>query len=1002
MDTGATQGMSALRMGADEDSEAGHLEAIEVDDDNIARTGASAAAAGPSSAPGHLAPGLTVSLRDELMVDFVEEEVMVHLPWVAAANAGQAATGSPAVFYPTCWADLQGILQKLGYGVTAEEAWHLLGLAMLDGPDPSELMIANRRRTAEQLCELAVAPPWADGDLALARGFAAKVNDAAATCVSALPVALAQRRRLKVTGRQVALWAPTDQNALTRFLSQFMRRTAAAERPAALYLLAPVPLQAGMGTLETVLDLWHSPLLSGKWPPIVRAYTLTLTPMEMLLPGGGFPRHVYQGLAVFHLGHTEPRGLPRLLEPHAAICTVEAPRVMVLDLRADEYNRTMNLLTNSVLQGVLSRAPRRSPLSTTAIPRLCLDWILPPTVQDMDIFLVLRHGRGESLASDTFYGLRSMVGHGEALLLEFSSKLAVPHYWPLCSQLVAISPSRVVVYTEAEPETWTGKMDYVMHNDVEETSVRLRWRASKHGGRVVAAPSATSRGLAASRRRGTAPLSLHDFQTDVVIQGEVGKEDGQVGEYIHLATQDPAAQPGRLRVLLSSIDDVRKLHNALHAEPGLSTHRFHDPAGYSGHLHGGIQYWDADGSTGFLIEVVWFLRAVPTASSSQLRHEMEAMLDTRCLPVLPPLAYSAEDILPRDPDALLRLDMPIALYRRQRLLRALGSLPRPGQFQGEFSAATWNAQAFFCSDEGRFRAKVAYASRLLERACILMITEAHGTDGALDIVVTYFHTGSTVTELDKVGVHPNFMEYCSTFPRLREHMRTRLARAIQPQHRVLTLLGGDFNWAALKTDRRCVATLQPTGGRDDGEERNFRLSIGQRHGLEELFQPEMTHVCATELLVAHPGASRLEQLPLLKEAMRGVAENFGAPTVGLPLAEKAEDKLGAVMGFIRASELGFLTDISHCLLRYPHISSFVANPYDLQGNLTTSLRALRDHAVELAREAALGLLLEAQDDAAEGDALQVKRKRQRGTRLLYKLAPGRSSGIGAIVDERGN
>eukprot|EP00959_Pyramimonas_sp_CCMP1952_P133196 2784679-Pyramimonas_sp.AAC.1 len=116
MDTAATQGMSALRMGADEDSEAGHLEAIEVDDDNIARTGASAAAAGPSSAPGHLAPGLTVSLRDELMVDFVEDEVMVHFPWVAAANAGQAATGSPAVVYPTCWADLQGILQKLGYG----------------------------------------------------------------------------------------------------------------------------------------------------------------------------------------------------------------------------------------------------------------------------------------------------------------------------------------------------------------------------------------------------------------------------------------------------------------------------------------------------------------------------------------------------------------------------------------------------------------------------------------------------------------------------------------------------------------------------------------------------------------------------------------------------------------------------------------------------------------------------------------------------------------------
>ena len=49
----------------------------------------------------------------------------------------------------------------------------------------------------------------------------------------------------------------------------------------------------------------------------------------------------------------------------------------------------------------------------------------------------------------------------------------------------------------------------------------------------------------------------------------------------------------------------------------MSTRRLHDPAGYSGHLHCGIQYWEADGSKGFLLEVVWLLRVVPTTSSSQ-------------------------------------------------------------------------------------------------------------------------------------------------------------------------------------------------------------------------------------------------------------------------------------------------------------------------------------------------------------------------------------------------
>ena len=44
------------------------------------------------------------------------------------------------------------------------------------------------------------------------------------------------------------------------------------------------------------------------------------------------------------------------------------------------------------------------------------------------------------------------------------------------------------------------------------------------------------------------------------------QRSAMAGEYIHLATQEPTAQPGRLRVLLSSMDDVRKLHNALHGQ----------------------------------------------------------------------------------------------------------------------------------------------------------------------------------------------------------------------------------------------------------------------------------------------------------------------------------------------------------------------------------------------------------------------------------------------------
>ena len=40
----------------------------------------------------------------------------------------------------------------------------------------------------------------------------------------------------------------------------------------------------------------------------------------------------------------------------------------------------------------------------------------------------------------------------------------------------------------------------------------------------------------------------------------------RVGEFVHLASQDPSAPPGKLRVHLGSADEVRKLYNALHGQ----------------------------------------------------------------------------------------------------------------------------------------------------------------------------------------------------------------------------------------------------------------------------------------------------------------------------------------------------------------------------------------------------------------------------------------------------
>ena len=114
------------------------------------------------------------------------------------------------------------------------------------------------------------------------------------------------------------------------------------------------------------------------------------------------------------------------------------------------------------------------------------------------------------------------------------------------------------------------------------------------------------------------------------------------------------------------------------------------------------------------------------------------------------------------------------------------------------------------------------------RAALLSL---RGAEGALDILVGYFHTGGAVQDLDKFGVHPDWMEYCTTFPRLREHMRNRISAAVKPRDQVFTLFGADFNWVTDENDRRAKNHMEATGRRDRVDENHFQTTCVQRHGL---------------------------------------------------------------------------------------------------------------------------------------------------------------------------
>ena len=119
--------------------------------------------------------------------------------------------------------------------------------------------------------------------------------------------------------------------------------------------------------------------------------------------------------------------------------------------------------------------------------------------------------------------------------------------------------------------------------------------------------------------------------------------------------------------------------------------------------------------------------------------------------------------------------------------------------------------------------------------------ELRGIHGALDLWALYFHTGATVSEQDLHGVFPAAIPRCTSFAAIREHMRSRVGRAIAHRSAVLTVLAGDFNWVVADDDRRSISTMEVSGARDRGEEWHFRKTVLTPHGLHELYQADFTH-----------------------------------------------------------------------------------------------------------------------------------------------------------------
>ena len=144
----------------------------------------------------------------------------------------------------------------------------------------------------------------------------------------------------------------------------------------------------------------------------------------------------------------------------------------------------------------------------------------------------------------------------------------------------------------------------------------------------------------------------------------------------------------------------------------------------------------------------------------------------------------------------------------------------------------------------------------------------------------------------------------------------------------------------------------------------------------------------------------LVRLRLLKVAMRTVAARL--------LDERSSDwssagrqcPLEVTMMALRRLERRGLVDFPLLCARYPYLGTLL--PADLRHhNPARCLELLRNHAVALARQDALGALQRLHDDLPDLSPELARRRRSQVLRQLQCVAPGRSSVLPAVLDSAG-
>ena len=403
--------------------------------------------------------------------------------------------------------------------------------------------------------------------------------------------------------KEVVVWALPEAEAWQRMLAAYSKFVAQGNALATLHVIIPFDIPGTCDTYRDIMDLWSHPLTGNKWNDLITSRFILLDPVEVTGSGKLGPSTQLKSICCVTLAPNGPApGIPlapQVLKWKPVLASQDVCHTLVVDFPASHLLHVRKALANwRPVLAVQWDHHTRSPGSDGGASRLMIHgYLMTQGVTAFDAKMSSLDLQKHVQTLECIVGLLGMCQEVNTLMCELTDAKASFDIKPYCTDILLISPRIALIRTEVTHTVWCQLLSNWARSNPSSCPLKLKWRASQHGGRPWAQADLTERQMLSVRAQAKVKLQGRcpgsnpaDLETDIRIPGPLGPDAGmllratmvavatetqatlrevtnqvtlQLGDFVLLNKPGTDEPSGTIRIRLGSIQDAKMLERSI-------------------------------------------------------------------------------------------------------------------------------------------------------------------------------------------------------------------------------------------------------------------------------------------------------------------------------------------------------------------------------------------------------------------------------------------------------